>query len=240
MTASLPEPIRARLRAVETLSRAKELIEPRYWLFFGICFVGVALGKLVPFGLLAGPMGCGIVVALREHARGREVRFSDLFRGFEYLVDGLIAALVTVGAFLVLLLGLGASLALATALVHRHVSWRFHEAWDLAASGGFALALLALAPALWLACTLVFALIVDRRVPALQAIGLARRAVVRNPGGFLRLLALDVVLLLLGMLCCGVGALFLVPVTIASMWLAYEAVFPPALEGPPADVGPRN
>lgn len=50
--------------------------------------------SLVAFGLLTGPAICGIVWITLKHARGEEVVFGDLFRGFEDFGNTFVAGLV--------------------------------------------------------------------------------------------------------------------------------------------------
>jgi hypothetical protein len=37
-----------------------ELVKPQYWLFVGMTFVAFFIGSAVPFGILMGPLMCGI------------------------------------------------------------------------------------------------------------------------------------------------------------------------------------
>ena len=85
------------VRPVECLKAGWQLIRNDYWLFFGITLVGVLLGNLVPFGLLLGPMMCGIYLCLLRHAGGRRVALEMLFEGFNYFAQSLIATLLMVG-----------------------------------------------------------------------------------------------------------------------------------------------
>ena len=94
---------RADLRAFELLGQAKALVGPDYWLLFGICAVGFILGSLVPFGIIMGPMMCGIYMTYRAKERGQPLEFGMLFKGFDKFVDSLIATLIMLGLSLVLI-----------------------------------------------------------------------------------------------------------------------------------------
>ena len=47
-------------RPIERLTEAKAMLGNQYWLFVGICLVGVLIGSIVPMGIMMGPMICGI------------------------------------------------------------------------------------------------------------------------------------------------------------------------------------
>src|SRR4051794_36079692 len=91
------------VRPIQCLREGYQLIKRDYWLFLGICVVGVLIGSAAPMNLLMGPMMCGIYLCLLLRLHGEEVRFNDLFEGFSYFVPSLIATLLMlVPAFLLL------------------------------------------------------------------------------------------------------------------------------------------
>ena len=79
------------------------MIKGQYWLFVGICAVGMLIGSVVPLGILMGPMMCGIYLALFKHRRGQPVEFGDLFKGFDFFGESIIAALLHMLPMFVLL-----------------------------------------------------------------------------------------------------------------------------------------
>src|SRR5687767_4935573 len=70
------------------------LIKDQYWLFVGMSFVGILLGSLVPFGIMLGPMMCGIYLSLFQLRRSQRVEFGNLFKGFDYFGESIIATLL--------------------------------------------------------------------------------------------------------------------------------------------------
>ena len=70
------------------------LIRDHYWLFFGMCLVSLLLGSFVPFGILFGPLMCGIYLSLFQLRRGERVEFGNLFKGFDYFGESIIATLI--------------------------------------------------------------------------------------------------------------------------------------------------
>src|SRR5260370_27005865 len=81
------------IRPVECLKSGWALIKDRYWLFLGIVFVGIFIGSAVPI-VLIGPMMVGIYLCFFRRMRGEPVAFGDLFKGFDFFVQGLIAAVI--------------------------------------------------------------------------------------------------------------------------------------------------
>ena len=90
----LPEFSRKAVEPVACIKAGWSLIRNQYWLFVGLSVVGVLIGSVVPFGILMGPMMCGIYLVLLEHMRGRPIEFGMLFKGFDYFVESLIATLL--------------------------------------------------------------------------------------------------------------------------------------------------
>src|SRR5713101_7130496 len=81
------------IRPVECLKGGWALIKDQYWLFLGIVFVGIFIGSAVPI-VLIGPMMVGIYLCFFRRMRGEPVEFGDLFKGFDFFVQGLIAAVI--------------------------------------------------------------------------------------------------------------------------------------------------
>ena len=76
-----------RPKAVEPVVCIKagwNLIRNQYWLFVGMTIVGIIVGSVVPFGILLGPMMCGIYLGLFKTRRGQTIEFGDLFKGFDF------------------------------------------------------------------------------------------------------------------------------------------------------------
>ena len=92
------------MRPVECLKAGYELVKDQYWLFVGIVAVGMIIASVVPLGILMGPMMCGVYLTLFKHRRGQRIEFGDLFKGFDYFGESLIAALLhMVPIFLILI-----------------------------------------------------------------------------------------------------------------------------------------
>lgn len=208
------------------LSEAWARVKPQYGVFLGITAVGLILGSVAPLGILMGPMMCGIYLAYREQALGRPVTFDRLFKGFDQFLDSFNAALLMIGASLVIAL----PLVLVIFVSAFASAAGADQGSGLAAGGCLALALgcllLILASALVsILFSFAFPLIADRKLPGLEAVKLSFRAAWANLGGLLLLALLTALLNVAGLLCCYVGVFLLLPVTLGAHWICYERVF---------------
>jgi len=87
---------RAAVEPMKCLSEGWNLVKDQYWLFVGMCLVGMLIGNAVPLGILIGPMMCGIYYSFLQKRRGKSVEFGNLFKGFDYFGQSLIATLIHV------------------------------------------------------------------------------------------------------------------------------------------------
>jgi len=226
---------------VDWVKQGWETIRPAYWLFFGITAVAMLLGSAA-FGILWGPMSAGIFYCLMKRERGEAVEFGDLFRGFDYFADTLVAWLIlsafAIGAWVAVLLILGVFLTLAGVLPSV-LGWLFGGIGVLAAAA----VVVAASVALLALNALVFPLIVERKLKPWPAVVTAYRSARAHPKP---MVVMGLLLLLLyagGTLACGVGTLFVAPVVFAAMFAAYRNLFAaaaaPTLEEAP-DAGPSG
>src|SRR5215210_9265349 len=79
---------------LECIKAGWALIKDRYWLFVGMCVVGILVGSAVPFGILLGPMMCGLYLTFFKHRRREPIEFGTLFKGFDYFGPSFIATLL--------------------------------------------------------------------------------------------------------------------------------------------------
>src|SRR4030095_8999430 len=91
------------IKPLECIKEGWALIKEQYRLFFGISFVGILIGGLVPI-VLVGPMMAGIFLCLFERQRGRPVEFSLLFKGFDYFVPSLVVMVLKMIPIMVLMI----------------------------------------------------------------------------------------------------------------------------------------
>jgi hypothetical protein len=223
----LPEFRRKAVEPVVCIKAGWNLIRNQYWLFVGITVVGILVGSVVPFGILLGPMMCGIYLALFKTKRGQSIEFGDLFKGFDYFGDSLIATLlhlvpilvVFVPSYIVFYIGLFFMMprngepdprALFSFFGLFAVFWLVMMVLLILVSVGF---------------TFAYPLIVDRRLSGLNAVKLSIRAGMANFWQLLGMLLLNGLVSFVGLLFCYVGAFLVLPITFAAIAIAYEQVF---------------
>lgn len=232
---------RGTVKPIECLKAGLELVRSQYWLFVGIVAVGMIIAGLVPLGILMGPMMCGIYLALFKQRRGQLVEFSDLFKGFDYFGDSLIAALLhMVPAFIVIIptyiifyVSLFAMIAASNGQPDPGVVLGFFAFWGL-----ILLVLMVVLILLSIAFTFAYPLIIERRLSGFEAVKLSARAALANFWGLLGLMLLTSLLGFAGVLLCYVGVFLVVPITFGALATAYEQVFglpevPPNVPPPP-------
>ena len=232
MSASLQEFNRGTIRPMECLKGGWELIKGEYWLFLGITFVGIIIGGTVPLGILMGPMMCGIYLCFLRRMRGERVEFSMLFKGFDSFGDGVIAGLVQVIPVMVMFVPLYIAFMIGiTMLAPESGSSRAVDDPNamitfLIIMGVTFVVVLLFATIISMLFMFSYPLIVDRKLSGFNAVKTSARAVFGNLGGVLGLMMLNVLLGIIGMLLCYIGALFFMPIGMAAWAIAYRQVFP--------------
>jgi hypothetical protein len=219
------------VRPLECLSRGWAMIKDRYWLFLGIALVGVLLGSIGPLGILMGPCMCGIYYCLMRHEFRRPVEFGMLFKGFDYFLQSWIASLlmlipllvVIVPAYIVFFVSILSTMGdrPANAPPDPAQAWAF-----LGMMAVFYLVIIAIALVVHMAFIFAYPLIVDRGLSGVDAVKASFRAAFANLGGVAGLVLLNAALGFVGVLCCYVGAFFVMPITFAATLVAYRQVFP--------------
>lgn len=206
------------------------LIKDQYWLFVGMSAVAILLGSVVPFGILMGPMMCGIYLSLFQLRRGRPVEFGNLFKGFDYFGESIIATLFHMIPIVVILVPFYIIFYVGLFLVMPRGS-QGNEPYPASLLGFFAvmmvfaIVMMALMIIISIIFTFAYPLIVDRRLSGIEAVKLSARAALGNFWPLLGLLLLNGVIAFAGVLLCYVGVLLALPVTFAAIGMAYEQVF---------------
>jgi uncharacterized membrane protein len=217
------------IKPIECLKAGHELVRSQYWLLVGIVAVGMIIAGLVPLGILMGPMMCGVYFTLFKQRRGQRIEFGDLFKGFDYFGESLIAALLHMVPIFVI-------------LVPTYIIFYISMFAMMAAQGGgepdpgillgffgfwaiIWIVLIAIMILVSLIFTFAYPLIVDRRLSGFDAVKLSTKAAMANFGGLLGMTLLSSLLTFLGVLLCYVGAFLVLPITFGAIAVAYEQVF---------------
>ena len=227
---STPELVfkRRAVEPTECIKSAHALVKDKYWLFVGMCAVGLLIGSAVPMGILMGPMMCGLYLVFFKKRRGEPIEFSDLFKGFDYFAQSVIATLIHVIPIFII-------------IVPAYILFYVFFVLSIAVQGDdpnpaamfgvmgmfvlFWLVMFIIIMFISIGFTFAYPLIVDRKLQALDAIKWSFRAAMANFWRILLLYLLNGLLGLGGVLLCYVGMFLVFPITYGALAVAYEQVF---------------
>lgn len=211
------------IKPVEVYKEAWELIKDQYWIIFAVVLVGLLIGGAVPI-VLVGPMVCGIYLVLFNKFEGKEVDFGLLFKGFDYFLPSLILAVIVTVPTLIMVFAIYipmVGIAMAGPRMGETELIAF-IAVTIVIELIFAVILVCIHTLLMFA----FPLIVDKKLPVLQAMKTSARAVWANMGGVVGMFAVGFVVCIVGYMLLCVGIYLVIPLVIAANALAYRKVFP--------------
>jgi hypothetical protein len=229
------------IRPVECMKEGWELIKDQYWLIFAITLVGMIIASVVPFGILFGAMMCGIYFCLFQKLNGQTTTFEGLFKGFDYLVPGLVASLVLIIPAVIL------AIAAYIPLILMQLSMMNSKNPDPKAMIGyfsfFAVEMLILWIVLGTIHTFLFfayPLIIEYKLSGMAAFKLSAKAVWKNLSGIIGFIALEVVMVIIGYALCLVGVYLMLPIMFAGALVVYRKVFPSSgnLNNSPSNIPP--
>jgi uncharacterized membrane protein len=190
--------------------------------------VAILLGSVVPFGLLLGPMMCGIYITLFQRRRGQTVEFGTLFKGFDYFGESIVATLLHYVPMMMIIIPV---YIVVYGGMFFFMSRQASEP-DQASVFGFLAVILLLVFFMIVALLLVsvvftftYPLIVDRKLSGLEAVKLSAKAALGNFWSLLCLLLLNGLIGFAGVLLCYVGVFLVFPISLAAIAVAYEQVF---------------
>ncbi len=216
------------VQPVFCLKSGWSLVRDQYWLFVGMSAVAIILGSLVPFGILFGPMMCGIYIALFQRRRDLTVEFGVLFKGFDFFGESIVATLIhyvpiviIIIPFYIVLYG-GLFLIMPRQGGEPDPSTLFGFFAVLIVFGLIMMVLIVLLSVVF---TFSYPLIIDRKMSGLDAVKLSAKAALANFWPLLGLLLLNGLIGFAGVLLCYVGIFLALPVTFAAIAAAYEQVF---------------
>lgn len=223
---------RGAVKPVECVKQGWGLIKDNYWLFLGITFVGGLIGGLAPFGILLGPMLCGIYLSLLSKLRGEEVKFEMLFKGFDYFGQSIIPAIVQTIPVMILWLALYMPLIVMELMPLLNPNDILNSPRPIVSSSmfGYKFAVIGFITLISTAVHVIFMfsypLIAERNMKGTEAIKLSINAALGNITGLIGLMLLQVFLTFAGLLACYVGMFFVIPIYYAADVIAYRQVFP--------------
>ena len=227
MFVSPPEFKRNAVEPMECLKAGWSLVGNQYWLFVGMTAVGWIIGYAAPFGLLMGPMMCGMFLALFQKRRGQPLEFGVLFKGFDYFGDSVVATLLHAAPILVIVVPL--YIGFVGLMVFIPQAGNEPDASVMLGLFGafmvFWFVLMVLLVIVSVGFIFAYPLIVDRKLSGLNAVKLSIKAAMANFWRLLGLMLINGILNFVGMMLCGFGLFFVLPVTLSAIAIAYEQVF---------------
>ncbi|HEU4710670.1 MAG TPA: hypothetical protein VFS76_03855 [Pyrinomonadaceae bacterium] len=216
------------VQPVECIKGGWNLIKERYWLIFGMVLVGLMIASAVPFGILLGPMMCGLHLAFLSLRRGHPIEFGTLFKGFEHFGQSVVATLIQVIPIMAIIIP---AYILFYVFFLVAIMAQGNEPNGLAMMGVFVmimvfwLVVVFIVMIISIGFTFVYPLIVDRGLTGFDAVKLSFRAAMANFWRLLGLMFLSFLLNLAGVLLCVIGVYLVMPIGYAAIAVAYEQVF---------------
>lgn len=204
------------------------LIRDQFWLFVGMAVVAIILGSFVPFGIVLGPMMCGIYMALFRRRRGETVEFGILFKGFDYFAESVVATLIHYVPMIVIIVPFYIVFYVALFLIMPQQGGEPNPSallGFLAVLVVFVLIVMMVIILLSVIFTFSYPLIVDRKLSGIDAVKLSARGALANFWPLLGLLMLNGLIGFAGVLLCYVGVFLALPIGFAAIVVAYEQVF---------------
>jgi uncharacterized membrane protein len=215
------------VQPVYCLKTGWSLLKDQYWLFVGMALVAILLGSLVPFGIVLGPLMCGIYLALFRRRRGEIVEFGVLFKGFDYFGESIVATLIHYVPMVMIIIPFYIVLYGGLFLISQQGGDPDPSTLYTFFGVVIVLGLIMMILIIGLSVIFMFSypLIVDRKMSGLDAVKLSARGALANFWSLLGLLLLNGLLGFGGLLLCYVGLFLVLPVTFAAVAVAYEQVF---------------
>ena len=212
------------------ISAAWAMVKDQYWLFVGMCAVGLLIGGAVPLGILTGPMMCGLYIAFLNIRRGRPIEFAMLFKGFDYFGPSLVATLlhmvpilaIVIPAYFLFYVGMFVSIAA------QGNSSEPNPAAFMGVMGFFILfwiVMMIIIIFISIGFTFAYPLIVDRKLSGLEAIKWSFKGALANFWRLLGMTLMTGLLAICGLVLCYVGIFLVFPIMYGSIAIAYERVF---------------
>lgn len=214
-------------RPIERLQEAKAMLGDQYWLFVGICLVGILVGSIVPMGIMMGPMICGIYLCFRYRMNGIQVRFETLFKGFDVFLNALLANLIFLGFSMVVML------PLMIVMIGMVIAAGNNDAAVFGVMVTLYPLILILSLLIYMPFLFVFPLIVDRGTGPWESVTRSAKAVWHNFGPLCGMLFVHYLVAIAGVCLCYVGAFLVMPLTFGALFTVYHEIFNSPVNVPP-------
>lgn len=211
------------IHPVECIKESWELIKQDYWLFLGICLLGMVGGSIAPLGILMGPMMCGVYYCYFTRMGGKEVRFELLLKGFDHFLQSFIATMVQIIPIILLVIPVDLVLFFT---IFSQIRRNSDPTFIFLPIMGTMITSIVIGALISIFFIFAFPLIVDKGLSGIDAVKLSVRATLANLGGIFGLMLLCGLMSLAGVLACYVGAILVLPITFGAYAVAYRKIFP--------------
>ncbi len=211
------------IHPVECIKEGWELIKQEYWLFLGVCLLGVVVGSLAPLGILMGPMMCGVYYCYLTRMGGKEVKFELLMKGFDHFLQSFIATMVQIVPVILIIIPMDFVVFLT---ILSQIKRKPDPTLIFLPLIGTALLGVIIGTLISSLFIFAFPLIVDKGLSGIDAVKLSLRAALANFGGILGLLLLCGLMSIAGALACYVGSILVLPIMFGAYAVAYRKLFP--------------
>ena len=222
---------RVKIRPFDCLRRGAQLVQGQYWLFFVLGLLTLVASQ-VPFYLVVGPFLVGATLAFRDRELGQEVTVQRFFEGFDRFLESMIVSLIYTGVALLVILPASMVVFLgavsSAAIVEESGG---SDEFVLAVVGVLVALLLLLIPLTYVFFSFAYQLVAERRMEAIAALKLSAEAARAHFVGLYLLWTVNLFITLAAFLACMLPMLFLLPIQMGSLYVAYRDVFgqpPPA------------
>lgn len=211
------------INPIECIIESWNLIKQDYWLFLGICLLGIVGGSFAPLGILIGPMMCGVYYCYLSRMSGKEVSLNLLMKGFDHFLQSFIATMVQILPVFLIMIPIDLVLFFTVFSQMRHKS---DPTFIFLPLIGTIVVSVVISMLLGILFIFAFPLIVDKGLSGIDAVKLSVRAVLANFGGIFSLLLLCGMITSVGILACYIGTILVLPVTFGAYAIAYRKIFP--------------
>ncbi|MDH3493589.1 MAG: hypothetical protein OEM82_08580 [Acidobacteriota bacterium] len=241
---------RKALSPTQAINDAWSSIGGDYWFYFGISIVawliamasGMIPGLSIIIGpIVTGPLFAGVFAVFLAKADGEKKEFGAMFDGFKRFQPTVIIGLIlSIPGILLQIYQLVALVSDITGMLNPDTREAVlqQSAFPPALIGLYVF-MIVFGLTVGLLLFFSYYLIMDRGMGAVDAIKASSKGVIGNFGRLIVLIFLEGLLMLAGVLACGVGLLFVAPVLYLANANAYRQVFPgsnlPARDPNPPD-----
>ena len=213
---------KVRLGFFEPFFESITFLQPQYWFFWLLCFVGAMLAGMIPI-VLIGPMYCGLGLCFLAKKRGEPVSFDLLFKGFDHFVPTLVPVLIYMAM----------SLAIIPVMVVGVVVFMAAVSSGSVVASVISIVLFAAFYIVFIALMMVLSygiffssfLVAEYQLDGMEAFKLSFEGLQKNFFGMLGVAVGGAILSFAGALACYIPLILMIPMFLAGPFICYQKIF---------------